>query len=154
MMVYLSVSCNEDRLYGIICGLEYSDIKMGEVIHYAIEYLVYKKYASLYVPEYSIQRYKKEVVASEILREYGWNNWDRSVVCSKDSRKRVKEELNSIESGIFPIDKNYFIRCRKQFVQSYDGKETPLWEEDKDAISVIVDENPCCVIPLLIIEES
>ena len=69
MMFYLSVNCDEKRQYGSVSGFEYSDVKAGKEIYYAIEYLNNRKYASLYVPEYTVQRYGKEVVAAEALRE-------------------------------------------------------------------------------------
>lgn len=41
-----------------------------------------------------------------------------------------------METRIFPVDKDYFARCRKQFRLSYEGKTIPLWEEDKSAMGV------------------
>lgn len=137
MMFYLSVNCEDDRLYGMVSGFKYGDVKAGNEIYYAIEFLTYRKYAALYVPEYTVQRYGKEVVAAEALREYGWNGYDKSILCPDDIRKQVVENLESMETGIFPTDIKYRVRCRKQFKLSYEGKETPLWEEDKSAFGVV-----------------
>lgn len=136
MMFYLSINRDEDRLYGCISGFEYSDIKAEKEIYYAIEHLGYRKYASLYVPEYTVQRYGKEVVAAEALREYGWNGYDTSIICPGDVRKQIVEALENMESGIFPMDTDYFTRCRKQFKLFCEGKTIPLWEEDKSAEGV------------------
>lgn len=137
MMFYLSVNCDEKRQYGSVSGFEYGDVKAGKEIYYAIEYLNNRKYASLYVPEYTIQRYGKEVVASEALREYGWNGYDDNIICPDAIRRQVVVALETMETGIFPVDKEYFNRCRKQFRLSYEGKEIPLWEEDKTALGVV-----------------
>lgn len=55
MMFYLSVCCDEKRQYGSVSGFEYRDVKAGKEIYYAIEYLNNRQYASLYVPEYTVQ---------------------------------------------------------------------------------------------------
>lgn len=136
MMFYLSVNCDEKRQYGSVSGFEYGDVKAGKEIYYAIEYLNSRKYASLYVPEYTVQRYGKEVVAAEALREYGWNGYDDNIICPDAIRSQVVEVLETMETGIFPVDKDYFARCRKQFRLSYEGKTIPLWEEDKSAMGV------------------
>lgn len=125
MMFYLSVNCDEKWQYGSVSGFEYSDIKAGNEIYYAIEFLNNRKYASLYVPEYTVQRYGKEVVAAEALREYGWNGYDESIICPDAFRKQVVEALEFMESGIFPMDEDYFTRCRKQFKLFYEGKMIP-----------------------------
>lgn len=137
MMFYLSVNCDEKRQYGSVSGFEYRDVKAGKEIYYAIEYLNNRKYASLYVPENIVQRYGKEVVAAEALREYGWNGYDDNIICPEAIRRQVVEALETMETGIFPVDKEYLIRCRKQFKLSYEGKEIPLWEEDKAALGVV-----------------
>lgn len=126
MMFYLSVNCDEKRQYGNVSGFEYADVKAGKEIYYAIEYLNHREYASLYVPEYTVQRYGKEVVASEALREYGWNGCDDSIICPATFRKKVVGVLRTMKSGIFPVDKEYFARCREQFKLSYEGKSTLL----------------------------
>lgn len=144
MMLYLSVVRDEGRQYGHVSGFKYGDIKAGITMYYAIEYLNIKKYASLYVPEYTVQRYGKEVVAAEALREYGWNGYDVRIICPDDVRKKVVEELATMETGIFPMDKDYFERCRKQFKLSYEGKQVPLWEEDKSAVGVYVGGGRIC----------
>ncbi|MGN0437777.1 MAG: hypothetical protein ACI4F4_04580 [Lachnospiraceae bacterium] len=133
MMFYLTVIQDEKRIYGDVSGFLYKDIKAGNEIYYTIEILTSRQYASLYVPEYTVQRYGKEVVASEALREYGWNDYDDKIICPDDVRFCIKKELETMTSGIFPVDKNYLFRCRKQFKLSYEGKEVPLWEGDKDA---------------------
>lgn len=149
MMLYFSVNSSDDRLYGVVSGFEYKDIKAGYRIYYGIEYLNVKKYAALYVPEYTVQRYGKEVVAAEALREYGWNRYDENIVCPDDVRKRVIEEFNNMESGIFPVDVNYLTRCQKQFTLTYEGKEVPMWEEDKDAAGVVMGRGDVDVLLLL-----
>ena len=140
MMFYFSVNRNEERLYGCVSGFDYEDIKAGYEIYYAIEGLEYKKYASLYVPEYTVQRYRKEVVAAEALREYGWNGFDKTIVCPDNVRTKIHASLEMMKSGIFPTDKDYFSRCRKQFVCAFEGKPVPLWEEDKLALGVLEEE--------------
>ena len=87
-----------------------------------------RKYASLYVPEYTVQRYGKEVVAAEALREYGWNGYDENIICPDIIHRQVVEVLETMGTGIFPVDKEYFIRCKKQFKLSYEGKAIPLWK--------------------------
>lgn len=141
MMFFLSVNCDANRQYGSVSGFEYSDIKAGKEVYYAIEYLDSRKYASLYVPEYSVQRYGKEVVAAEALREYGWNGYDMNIICPNDIRERVKAALEHMEPGIFPMDESYIVRCRRQFKLSYEGKKVPLWEEDKAAVGVVKQEH-------------
>lgn len=136
MMFFLSVCCDENGKYGNVSGFEYGDVKAGKENYYAIECLNNRKYASLYVPEYTVRRYGKEVVAAEALREYGWNGYDDSIICLDTFRKKVVEALATMETGIFPVDKDYFNRCRKQFILSYEGKSIPLWEEDKSAMGV------------------
>lgn len=115
MMLYLHVQKDKERQYGCVSGFEYKDIKDEKVIYYSIDYLNIKKYASLYVPEYTVQRYGKEVVAAEVLREYGWNRYDENILCPDNVRKKVLEALECMETGIFSEDENYFERCRKQF---------------------------------------
>lgn len=137
IMFYLSVGCGEKREYGIVSGFKYSDIKEGKAIYYAIEYLNNRKYASLYVPEYIVQRYGKEVVAAEALREYGWNGYDEGIICPNTVRKSVVEALATMESGVFPTDKEYFGRCRKQFQLFHEGKEISLWKEDKSVTRAV-----------------
>lgn len=137
MMFYFSVCCDEKRQYGSVSGFEYRDVKAGKEIYYAIEYLNNRQYASLYVPEYTVQRYGKEVVAAEALREYGWNGYDDNIICPDSIHSQVVEVLETMETGIFPVDKEYINRCRKQFRLSYEGKEIPLWEEDKTALGVV-----------------
>lgn len=44
--------------------------------------------------------------------------------------------LETIEMGIFQVDKDYLIRCRKQVNFSYEGKEIPLWEKNKATLGV------------------
>lgn len=122
MMFYLYVNRNEKRQYGSVSGFEYSDIKAGNENHYEIGYLNSRKYASLYVPEYTVQRYGKEVVAAEALREYGWNGYDESISCPDSFRNQVFVALETMNSGIFPVDKDYFACCRKQFKSAYEGK--------------------------------
>ncbi|MBO5389999.1 MAG: hypothetical protein J6A59_18030 [Lachnospiraceae bacterium] len=51
----------------------------------------------------------------EALREHGWNRYDVKIICPDDVRKKVVEELATMKTGIFPMDKDYFGRCRKKF---------------------------------------
>ena len=44
--------------------------------------------------------------------------------------------LETIEMGIFQVDNDYLIRCRKQVKFSYEGKEIPMWEKDKTTLGV------------------
>lgn len=102
MMFFLSVEKEDERLYGNVSGFSYSDIKDGYTIPYAVEVLNYRRYAGLYVPDYTVQRYGSEVVAAEALREYGWHGCAETIVCPEE--------------------------VRKQFCASYEGKEVPMWE--------------------------
>ena len=121
MMFYLSVVCDENRQYADVSGFEYVDIKAGRERYFTIENLNARQYASLYVPEYTVQTYGQEVVAAEALREYGWNGYDESIICPEVVRRRVLEILETMETGIFPPDKDYFTCCRKQFKLFYEG---------------------------------
>lgn len=143
MMLHLSVICHSGGQYGCVGGFKYEDIKRNEEIEYAIEGLHTRQYASLYVPEYTVQRYGKEVVAGEVLREYGFHGYDDSVICPAEVRKKIWNLLENkgIESGIFPTDENYLQRCMKQFKLAYEGKKVPLWEEDKNAPGVVKIQN-------------
>lgn len=126
MMFYLSVCCDTERQYGSVSGFEYDDVQTGKEKYYAIDYLNNRKYASLYVPEYTVQRYGKEVVAAEALREYGWNGYDESIIGADGIREKVVKALETIETGLFPVDNEYYARCRKQFKLSYEGSSIPL----------------------------
>lgn len=119
-MLLLQVNCENNRYYGDVSGLEYSDIKKGKTICYAIEFLDVCQYASLYVPLYTVQRYGKEVVAAEALREYGWNGYDENIVCPDSIRVQIREALVDMKSGIFPVDQEYLTRCKAQFELEFD----------------------------------
>ena len=79
-------------------------------------------------------------MAAEALREYGWNGYDTNIICPNDIRERVKEAIKHMESGIFPMDESYIVRCRRQFKLSYEGEKVPMWEEDKAAVGVVKKE--------------
>ena len=117
MMFYLSVVCNdgEDRIYANVSGFSYDDIKAGNECYYEIEYLDYRNYSALYVPDYMVQCYGEEVVASEALREYGWNGYDDKIVCTDDFRIRVLLALDDMKQELYLADTYYFDRCREQF---------------------------------------
>lgn len=131
MMFFMSVVCDdwEDRIYANVSGFSYSDVKAGIESYYGIEYLNYRQYASLYIPDYTVQRYGKEVVASEALREYGWNGYDNKIVCTEDFRVRVLKALDDMKQELYLADINYMDRCRKQFRKAYEGKKVPQWED-------------------------
>lgn len=140
-MLYMNVFLDDEDEYGeevlsSIDGFSYEDIKADEECFLGIEGLHYKNYASLYVPDYSIQRYGMEVVAGEALREYGWNGYDTSIECPDEMRIAILKALDDMESGLFLIDENYFNRCRMQFVNAHEGKEVPQWEDAKSAPGV------------------
>ena len=128
MMLYFSVIKEAGQQYGSIGGFRYKDIKAGRVHFYALETLNYRKYAGLYVPEYTVQRYGVEAVAAEVLREYGWNGFDETIVCPEAVRKQIWDTLDNMTTGLFLVDIKYFERCRKQFCTWYEGKTVPLWE--------------------------
>ncbi|MCR4656166.1 MAG: hypothetical protein K5770_08065 [Lachnospiraceae bacterium] len=117
------------RIYADVSGFSYEDIKAGSESYYGIEFLNYRQYASLYVPDYTVQLYGKEVVASEALREYGWNGYDDKIVCTDEFRVRVLQALDNMKQELYPADINYMDRCRKQFCKAYEGKEVPQWED-------------------------
>lgn len=130
MMFYMAVvSDDDDRIYADVSGFSYADIKAGNECYYGIEYLNYRQYASLYVPDYTVQCYGSEVVASEALREYGWNGYDDKIVCTDDFKIRVLQELVDMKQKLYLTDANYFDRCRKQFRKAYEGKDIPQWED-------------------------
>lgn len=146
MMFYLSVLVNEDdydRIYANVSGFSYEDIKDDLTCFLAIEGLDYKRYASLYVPDYTVQRYGAEVVASEALREYGWNGFDKSIVCPDSMRIKILEALDDMKQEIFLVDKNYFNRCRSQFRKSYECKSVPQWDDAKTAEGVKDNRSDC-----------
>lgn len=123
IMIYLgTLLSDKNAIEGDISGIEYSDIKNGEEELYAIEYLDEEDYASLFVPQHSIDTYGKEVVAAECLREYGWNNHDESIICPNEVRESVFEALTTMESGLFKADKKYHDCCIQEFVDFYEGK--------------------------------
>lgn len=118
------------------------------VCYYGIEYLNYRQYASLYVPDYTVQRYGSEVVASEALREYGWNGYDDKIVCTDDFRIRVLQELDEMKQKLYLTDADYFDRCRKQFRKAYEGKEVPQWPdtENADGVKDNRSDTPHCIM--------
>lgn len=134
MMFYLTVKKDnkDSRLCTVVSGITYSDVKNGIDDIYGIEFLNYRQYASLYVPDYTIQRYGKEVVASEALREYGWNGYDSNIVCPDDMRLKVLQSFADMKQEIYPIDCNYYTRCRLQFCKAYEGKAVPQYEDTKN----------------------
>ena len=137
MMFYLSVACDdEDRIYANVSGFSYVDIKAGNECYYAIEYLNYSQYASLYVPDYMVQRYGEEVIASEALREYGWSGFDKNIICPDEVKLGVLQALDGMKQELFLTDCNYYDRCRKQFCNTYEGKEVTQWEDAKCAEGV------------------
>ncbi len=131
MMLYFTVynDKDENRIFGDVSGFEYEDIKNGSDETYGIEYLNYRQYAALYVPDYSVQIYGEEVIASEALREYGWNGYEDSIVCPDDMRLKVLQALYHMKQKIFLPEKNYYDRCREQFRKAYEGKEVPQWKD-------------------------
>lgn len=102
LMIYFSVVTDDldGRIYGDVSGFDYKDIKASKTIYYGVEDLDVEKYASIYVPMYSIQSYGVNVVASEILREYGWNIYDESIVCPDDVRNSILKALIGIKSEL------------------------------------------------------
>lgn len=124
MMLLLTVDRDEERMYGNVSGIKFGDIKAGNTIFYALEFSNYKSYASLYVPEYTVQKFGKEVVAAEALREYGFRDYDDTIKCPENVRKKVFEELKTMKSGIFPINWDaYLAKCKEEFRLYYKGKD-------------------------------
>lgn len=150
MMFFMSVVCDnrEDRIYANVSGFSYSDVKAGTECYYGIELLNYRQYASLYVPDYTVQRYGKEVVASEALREYGWNGYDNKIVCTEDFRIRVLQTLEDMKQELYLADINYMERCRKQFLKAYEGKEVPQWAdaEKNEGVRDNRSDRPHCIL--------
>lgn len=130
MMFYLDFISNikDDNVYADVSGILYNDIKAGKECYYGIECLDYKHYAALYVPDYTVQLYGEEVVASEALREYGWNGYDDEILCPDEMRIRVLQALEDMKHEISLSDCNYIDRCKKQFRKAYEGKDVPQWE--------------------------
>lgn len=127
-MLYLSVVEEGGRQYGTVSGFLYEDVKEGIELYFALENLSYRQYAALYVPDYTVQRYGAEVVAAEVLREYGWNGFEETIVCPENVRKQVLDTLDTIQHELFQVDRRYFERCRKQFRAWYEEKTVPAWE--------------------------
>ena len=124
MMLYMSV-VKDDRdniSHAHVSGFTYADIKAGKEIYYGIEYSNYTQYASLYVPDYTVERYGEEIVASEALREYGWNDFDAGIVCSDAMRVKVLQSFEDMKHELIPIDRKYYVRCTQQFLKAYEGK--------------------------------
>lgn len=139
MMFYLSVNSDEeeDRIYGRVSGFLYEDIKVGNECYYGIAHLSYRRYASLFVPDYTVQRYGDEVVASEALCEYGFNGYDTKIICPDDMRLKVLKALDDMKQELFLTDYNYYDRCREQFCKAYESKSVPQWEDARSAEGVI-----------------
>lgn len=137
-MFYLSVvtDYDTDRIYGNVSGFTYADVKTGNECYYGIEYLNCRQYASLYVPDYTVQRYGEEVVASEALREYGWNGFDARIECPDEIRLEILKALSDMKQKIFLTDRNYYDRCREQFRKAYEGKIVPQWDDARTAEGV------------------
>lgn len=117
--------------YGDVSGITYEDVKHGVDRLYSIELLNYRQYASLYVPDYTVKCFGEEVVATEALREYGWNGYDKAIVCPEDVRRKVIQAMSDMTHEMFPSDSLYYDRCRKQFRKVYEGKEVPQWEAEE-----------------------
>ena len=146
IMFYMSVLVDEDdndRLYANVSGFYYEDIKDDLTCFLAIEALDYNHYAALYVPDYTVQRYGEEVVAAAALREYGWNGFDKTIVCPDSMRIKILEALDDMKQEIFLIDKHYFDRCRSQFRKSYECKSVPQWDDAKTAEGVKDNRSEC-----------
>lgn len=137
IMFYFSVVTDHDeRIYGQVSGFFYEDIKEDVECYLGVELLECEQYASLYVPDYSISRYGEEVIASEALREYGFNSYDEEIRCPEDTKKAIKDALANMKRELFFTDVNYYDRCRLQFCKAYEGKEIPQWEDAKTAKGV------------------
>lgn len=136
-MLYLTVDDNDNgREMGIVSGFDYYDIKAGNEIFYSVEYFKPKDYASMFVPDHTVERYGAEAVAAEALREYGWNGFDANIECPDAVRLKVLKELSGMKQELFLMDSEYFDRCRKQFQKYYEGKEVPHWKDAKIAEGV------------------
>jgi len=129
MMFYLSVGYDSGRYRGDVSGFYYNDVKRGIKKLYSLILKNCRQYASLYVPDYTIQKYGYEVVASEALREYGWNDYDEKIVCPSNVREQIIREIANMEYGLFPTDDIYYERCKRQFKAFYEGKNVPQWIE-------------------------
>lgn len=117
LMFYLS-TVNDKFTYGDVCGFLYNDIKARKVCRLAIGDLSYMEYASLYVPDYTIECYGEEVVAGEALREYGWNNFDKNIICPANLKVAVRKILKDMKHELFLSDNRYMMRCQMEFCQN------------------------------------
>jgi hypothetical protein len=137
MMFYLSVDYDKDlkRICGDVSGFTYEDVKNGVDCYYALEFEYPRQYASLYVPDFTVQCYGEEAVAAEALREYGWNGYDDKIVCPDDMRLKVLKALYGMKTELFISHHSNYDRCRAQFRAAYEGKEVPQWKVEKQTKS-------------------
>lgn len=132
MMIYLSAKYDAEESWyqGDISGVSYEEIKADKLQYYSIWILDHKQYASLYVPDYTVQCFGTEVVASEALREYGMNGYDPSIECPEATRQAVLSALSDMKQELFETDNIYLERCLKHFIAAYEGKEVPQWKRE------------------------
>ena len=119
MMFYLqSVYESQGFFYGDVSAVDYKDLKNGKTILYSLSLESTRRYASLYVPEITLNLFTEEVVAAEILREMGWNSGYQRKHCPAEVEKTIIKYSNSITSGIFEMDDKYkyFDECCKEFI--------------------------------------
>ena len=121
---------SEPAYEGVVSGFSYEDIQAGRREFYGIEGLTAKQFANLYVPDYTIFRFGLEVVASEALREYGWNGHDPRYMCPRSVKEKVLELLPGLTSELEPINFRYYERCRNEFLCYCEGRLPRCYEKE------------------------
>lgn len=114
-MLYFSVGEEENQYYGDVGGFYYPDIKGNNPVCYSITAMGMRKYASLYIPDHTIQVYGVETVASEVLREYGWNGYDDKYVCPEETRAKIREFYKTLKHELFLPKEGYRETCLEEF---------------------------------------
>lgn len=124
MMFCMHVIKEDCKKYTLPYGIKYKELKAGKAEGYAIEYLYPGKYSALYVPDYMVKTFGVEIVAAEALKEYGWNRYDSTIVCSEEIREQIKKMIPEMETGLFVIkdEETYDEKCKREFCKWYEGK--------------------------------
>lgn len=118
LMMLLTFTEDDNEIYGDISGVDYTEIIASNEQIYAIEFFDCSEYASLYVPEYSIQCFGKEIVAAEALCEYGCNGFDETIKCPQEMFGKVIEALSDMEQEVTVTDKAYYEECKWEFCEA------------------------------------
>lgn len=114
-MLYFTVHKDKSMQYGDVGGFCYSDLRGNNPVCYAIGHFNVCKYVSQYVPEHTIGVYGLEIVASEVLREYGVKGYDDKYVCPEEIRTKIWEVYRTLKHELFVPQEGYEEECLQEF---------------------------------------